>query len=85
MGVTFHRVMAINRTESHSNRHFVCFVTDLSPWTLESIGINKKPDEEFRSGFTGAHAAAGGSENKQQVPLFVPGGGQGRAASWSLK
>ena len=26
--------------------------------------ISKRPDEEFRWGFTGTHAAAGGSEDK---------------------
>ena len=40
------------------------------------IEIDDRPEEEFRQGFTGTCAAAGGSEGKQQVPLFPPCGGQ---------
>ena len=39
-------------------------VPDLGSWTLESIEIEKRTQEEFRQGFIGAPAAARGSENK---------------------
>ena len=35
-------------------------VTDLGSWTYQPTEIDKRPDEEFRQGFTGT----GGRENK---------------------
>ena len=56
---------------------------------LKSVEIDKRPDEKFRQGFTGAPAVARGSENKQEVPLLAPRGrwgvGVGVCVSWSLK
>ena len=40
------------------------------------IETDDRPEEEYRQGFTGTRAAAGGSEGKQWVPLFPPCGGQ---------
>lgn len=44
------------------------FVTNLGSWTLQSIEIAKSPDEEFKQGFSGTCAAAGG-EQKQVTSL----------------
>ena len=40
--------------------------------TLLSVEINKRPDTKFRQGFIGTSVAAGGSENKLNVPLLLP-------------
>ena len=40
-----------------------------------------KLDEKFRPGLIGVRAAAGGRENKSEVPFLAPCGGAG----WSLK
>ena len=45
---------------------------DLGPWTLYSIEIDKRPDENSSQGFIGARAAVQGSENKRQVLLLSP-------------
>ena len=51
----------------------------------QSIEIGLRPDKKFRQGFTGAPAAAGGREDKQQLPLLAcslrEGGG---GTSWFL-
>ena len=47
------------------------FVTDQGSWTLQSIEIEKRPDEAFRQGFTGTGALLGGSENKKLMPWVL--------------
>lgn len=50
--------------------------------TLLSVEINKRPDTKFRQGFIGTSVAAGGSENKLNVPLLLPWGS--KDGTWSL-
>ena len=59
----------------------------------QSIEIDQRPNKKFRQGFTGAPAAAGGSRNRQGVPLLprplkgpssflIWGEGRGVLAGW---
>ena len=51
----------------------------------QSIEIDKRPDKKFRQRFTGAPAAAAGSENKQQFPSLAcsfPDGGASLFLIW---
>lgn len=56
---------------SHSigNACHATSVIDQGSWPLLSIEVDKRPDKKFRRVFTGAPAAARGSENKQYFPL----------------
>ena len=61
--------------------------TLLLVWVLGSIEIAKRTDEKFMQGFTGTPAAAGESENKQQMLLdlrgeLVPERSEGRRDRW---
>ena len=51
--------------------------TSPGPQTLSSLEIDKRPGENFRQGFTGTLAAAGGSRTSNRCPCSFPKGPAG--------
>ena len=66
--------MYFMREKRQGTKEQVHSVTDPSPWTLQSIEIDKRSDDNFRQSFTGAGATIQGVKMRNRFPGLLPEG-----------